>query len=67
MSCIFPGCENTRHFRKNTGITFFNCCNLTESNLPKAPLVCSLHFGREDIVEGNVRKLNKNASPANKR
>lgn len=80
MSCLFPDCENTRHFCQNTGIKFFkfptqmymrqkwlNSCKLTESELPKVPLVCSLHFGSEDIVQGKVCKLNKNAFPANER
>lgn len=77
MSCLFPGCTNTKHFCKDTDIKFFkfpalpyirqkwlNSCKLIESDLPKAPLICSIHFAKEDkALDKKIPRLYKSAFP----
>ena len=68
MSCMFPNCNNTKHFCKNTNVRFFKVptvanirqkwlevCNRSEEDLPKDPLVCSVHFGENYIAVNNKR------------
>ncbi|TMW40620.1 hypothetical protein DOY81_014299, partial [Sarcophaga bullata] len=77
MSCIFPECDNTKHYCKKTDIRFFHfpalpymrqkwlkACKRKEEDLPKVPLVCSKHFVGKDIyLDKKYARLNKNAVP----
>ncbi|KNC32043.1 hypothetical protein FF38_14543 [Lucilia cuprina] len=62
MSCLFPKCECKKHHSSVSNIHFFKIptipyirkewlkvCNIEDDDLPGEPLVCSLHFSRQDL------------------